>query len=118
MQQRRYKKSIDSHVAQKIATRVWRSVEAVLFRKGKSIHFKRFDRILSLEGKNNAAGLKFKDGRMQWFGLNIQPQIHHDDEYAMEALTHTVKYCRLLRKAVGSRYHYYFQLILAGNPPK
>ena len=40
VQQHRYKNSIDSLTAQKTATSVWQAVEAVLFRKGKTIHFK------------------------------------------------------------------------------
>lgn len=117
-QQHRYHKYIDSHVAQKIATAVWQSVDAVLFRKGKTVHFKQLDHVLSVEGKNNVSGIRFSGGRLHWLGLDIQPQVDHKDLYAMEALKRRVKYCRIVRRAVGSRYHYYLQLILEGKPPK
>lgn len=116
-QQHRYKKSIDSNTAQKIATSVWSSVESVLFRKGKTIHFQKFDNLMSLEGKNNASGIRFKDGRLCWNGLTIQPQVRKGDVYAREALTHRVKYCRIVRKPMGITYHWYLQLILEGKPP-
>ena len=58
--QKRKSKGIDIHVAQKVATSVWKSTEAVLFRKGKTIHHSRFDDFLSLEGKNNSSGIRFK----------------------------------------------------------
>lgn len=58
--QKRKSKGIDIHVAQKVATSVWKSTEAVLFYKGKTIHHSRFDDFLSLEGKNNSTGIRFK----------------------------------------------------------
>lgn len=35
----------------------------------------------------------------------------------MEALRHHVKYCRIIRKPMGMKYHYYLQLVLEGLPP-
>ena len=117
VQQHRYRKDIDSMTAQKIATSVWMAVETVLFRKGKTVHFRNNEQLLSVEGKNNASGIRFKEGRMHWLGLKIQPQIRKDDIYAREALTHRVKYCRIFRMAMGTTWHWYLQLILEGKPP-
>ena len=117
-QQRRYKKQIDSLTAQKIATAIWQSVENCLYRKGKSIHFQRLDDLYSLEGKNNASGIRFKEGRLHWNGLIIQPQLRKGDWYAREALKHRIKYCRIKRMAMGTTYHYYLELILEGIPPR
>lgn len=117
IQQHRYRNDIDSLTAQKIATFVWQSVETVLFRKGKSIHFQKLDRLSSIEGKNNISGIRLKNGRLHWLGLCIQPQIRKGDSYAREALKHRIKYCRIVRKPMGNTYHWYLQLILEGNPP-
>ena len=117
VQKNKYK-GIDINTAQKIATSVWKAVEDVLFRKGKTVHFRKFDDMLSMEGKNNASGIRFKDGRLHWFKLCIQPQIRKGDAYAREALTRKVKYCRILRKPMGTKYHYYLQLVLEGTPPE
>lgn len=115
VQQHRYKKSIDSDVAQKIASSVWRSVEKYLFNNGKCIHFRKLDEFESMEGKKNTSGMRFKDGRLHWRGQMIQPQIRTD--YDRKALRSRVKYCRIQRKPVGSKYHYYLQLVLEGKPP-
>ena len=115
VQQHRFRKYIDSMTAQKIASSVWRSAEKYLFDNGKCIHFKRYDDLDSLEGKSNASGMRFRGGRLYWLGQVIQPQIRTD--YDREALRSRVKYCRIRRKPVGTKYHYYLQLILEGKPP-
>lgn len=116
-QQHRYRKHIDSLTAQKIADSVWRAVEKYLFGNGRTVHFCRQDDFLSFEGKNNASGIRFKDGHLYWNGLIIQPKYDRSDRYAVESLKHRVKYCRILRRPVGTRYHYYLQLVLEGTPP-
>ena len=115
VQQHRYQKYIDSMTAQKIASSVWRSVEKYLFDNGKCIHFRKYDDFDSLEGKSNTSGMRFKDGRLHWHWQVIQPQIRTD--YDREALRSRVKYCRIRRKPMGTKYHYYLQLILEGRPP-
>lgn len=117
LQQHRYHKHIDSMTAQKIADSVWRAVEKYLFGNGHTIHFCRMDDFLSFEGKNNVSGIRFKDGRLHWNGLVIQAKHDRSDRYEVESLKHHVKYCRILRRPVGTRYHYYLQLILDGKPP-
>jgi len=118
LQQYRYKRYIDSLTAQKIATAVWRSVEDVMFRKGKSIHFCRLEQMHSVEGKNNASGIRFRGNTVYWLGLSIPVQLRKGDAYAREALRHKVKYCRIVRMPMGITYHYYVQLILEGVPPQ
>lgn len=117
-QQHKYSRYIDANTAQKIATQVWQSCESVLFGKGRNVRFLRLEDLYSLEGKNNASGIRFKDGRLEWLGLEIQPQKDNHDAYLAEALTHRVKFCRIVRMAVGGRWHYYLQLVLEGLPPK
>lgn len=115
LQQHRYQKYIDSLTAQKIASSVWRSVEKYLFDNGKCIHFRKYDEFESMEGKKNTSGMRFKDGRLYWRGQVIQPQIRTD--YDRKALRSRVKYCRIQRKPVGVKYHYYLQLVLEGKSP-
>lgn len=90
-------------------------MEKYLFDNGKCIHFKRYDDLDSLEGKANVSGMRFRGGRLHWLGQVIQPQIRTD--YDSEALRSRVKYCRIRRKPVGTKYHYYLQLVLEGKPP-
>lgn len=120
--QKRYKKYINSHVAQKTASSVWRGVEKVLYGDGKYLHFRKYADFLSLEGKNNTTGLVFQDGILKINKRPVHAARHRKGhssarQYEEQALSHRVKYCRLVRKPVGSRYHYYVQLVLEGKPP-
>ena len=118
VQQHRYSRYIDSHAAQKTATEVYASVEKALFGNGEQIHFKKLIDSNSVEGKNNAAGIRFVKGQLHWLGLVVQPHIDKRDTYIQKALKHRVKYCRIVRKAMGIKFHYYLQLVLEGVPPK
>ena len=59
-QQNMYKEHIDSNTSQKLASTVWKAVESVLFKKGQYVHYKKFNTLLSLEGKSNKQGIRFK----------------------------------------------------------
>ena len=122
VQQKKHKKYINSHVAQKIASSVWRGVEKVLYGDGKYLHFRKWKDFLSLEGKNNTTGLVFQGGILKVNQRPVHARRQKKDgsparRYEEEALTRRVKYCRLVRKPVGRRYHYYVQLVLEGKPP-
>ena len=117
LQQKRYAADIDSLTAQKIASHVWQAAQDVLFDSGKAVHFQKWVEFHSLEGKNNQSGIRFKDGRLHWNGLVIQPRLPKNDHYAREALKNRVKYCRISKKTVGNREQFYLQLILEGTPP-
>lgn len=116
--QQYFKKNIDSHTAQKIATRAWRAFEKLIFKDAKKIKFKRYNEMNSLEGKSNNAGIRFKDNKLQWIGLSIPVIIRKNDVYANIALNDRVKYCRIVRKLIRGKVKYYLQLILEGIPPK
>lgn len=54
LMQHKFKENIDSSTAQKIATRVWTSLNDNLFGKGDKVHFKTYNQGLnSIEGKSN-----------------------------------------------------------------
>lgn len=121
--QHAYKNYIGSMTAQKLASAVWSGVQKVLYSNGKELHFKKYADLTSLEGKNNQTNIYLKDGRLQVGRREIGIRFHKKDGssaflYERECLTHPVKYCRIVRRAVGTRYHYYVQLILDGTPPR
>ena len=117
VQQHIYKKHIDSFTAQKIASTVWKAISDVLFSDGKRVKFKKYGYLASLEGKSNATGIRFVDNHLVWNGLKIPVRIQEKDYYAHEALTHKVKFCRIVKKVVGKKYKYYLQLVMEGIPP-
>lgn len=66
--QHHFKDNIDAFTAQKIVTRVWESIEDLLFGDGESVHFKRFGELDSVEGKSNKTGIKYRDECLTWNG--------------------------------------------------
>ena len=115
--QHRYKKNIDSRTAQSIAKEVWRGCEKVLFKNGKTLHFHRYHDFDSMESNSNNVGITYKNGFMVWNKLKIPVQLDKSDFYECMALKNRIKYCRVIRKPIGTRYHYYLQLVLEGTPP-
>ncbi|TXK87074.1 transposase, partial [Parageobacillus sp. SY1] len=80
--------------------------------------FKKYNEMDSLEGKSNSTGIRFKNSKLQWIGLNIPVIIKKNDIYAHMALQDRIKYCRIVRKLIRGKIKYYLQLILEGVPPK
>jgi hypothetical protein len=117
VQQHKYKKYIGSAVAQKIASEVWKSVEKYIFGNGKSVHFKKYIDFDTLEGKSNAANIRFKDRYIIYNDMHIYMSIDKDDEYHKRLKKDKVKYCRIKRMIIGTKYHYYVQLVMNGYPP-
>ena len=120
--QHRYKKHIDSRTAQCIADDIWKAADKYLFGNGKALNIPKRDHVLSVHSNDNLTGIIFRKGYIKWRGLDIQVQrARHgtrERAYEDEALSHRVKYCRIIRKQFSGRLHYYVQLVLEGIPPK
>lgn len=113
-----YKDNLDSFTCQKIATRVWSAISKLLFCNGEKIHFKkRSQGLYSLEGKSNETGIRYISGSntLVWKDLNIKVQ-KKLNIYEVAELRDKVKFCRILRRFVRSRYRYILQLVLVGSP--
>ncbi|KAB7705286.1 transposase [Bacillus aerolatus] len=115
--QRTFKHLIDSQAAQKLATRAFDAVQKVQFGEAKKLSFKRFGEMRSVEGKQNTAGIRYKEGMVHWLGLSMAVRLKEGDAYAHLALKDRVKYCRLLRRWMKGQIRYYVQLVLEGTPP-
>jgi len=115
--QKHFKNNIDSFTAQKIATNLWKAHDKLLFGNGNSIHYKRYDTLNSLEGKSNETGIRFKDNRLIWNGLNIPVIIDFKNPYEIQSLDHEISYCRIVRKYVRNKYKFYLQIVFKGIVP-
>lgn len=82
------------------------------------MYYKKYDEFNSLEGKSNAQGIKYRDGYLEWNKLKVKVNLKANDEYAHMALANKIKYCRIKRKLIRSKYKFYIQLVLEGIPPK
>lgn len=115
--QKYFRKNIDSFTAQKIATHQWKAYKSLFYKDGESIHFKKYGTFNSLEGKTNSTGIRFKNDTIIWNGLNISVLVDHKNVYEYESLQSKISYCRIIRRFVNNKNHYYVQLILQGIPP-
>ena len=112
------KKHIDSNSAQKLATRAFDAVAKYSYKQRGRPRFKGKGRLRSLEGKSNAAGIRFKDGKIHWSGLNLDLCYDKKDKHGVEthALLHRTKYVRLVKKTIRFKPVFYVQLIQEGTP--
>lgn len=179
---------INSHVAQAVATDVWKAWNDFFFSKGKEVYYKRLDDVSSISGKNNATGIALRPANLTVSNIEsakrkaqkaieqryykaygqpdpkddknvilpdwVRPQMEADivaavakikpsigngslrivygkhefpvvlrnpktqtGKYQQEALKCGVKYCRITRKWVKTKWKYYAQLVLEGYPP-
>ena len=115
--QKQFKDNIDSFTAQKIATRCFNAFQGLMFHTANKVSFKKHGEMNSVEGKTNKTGIRFKNNKLVWNGLEIDIVLNKNDEYAKTSLLNEVKYCRIVRKFIRGKYKYYLQLILEGTPP-
>lgn len=115
--QRHFKKNIDAFTAQKIATNLWSSYDKLFFGDGETIHYKKYGDMYSLEGKSNGTGIRFRDDRLLWNGLDIQVNINVKNLYEYQAMQNNIAFCRIVRKYVRDKYKYYLQIVFKGTAP-
>lgn len=118
---------LGAHVAQTIATRVWKAVERYMFGKGGRPRFKSQRRQLSsLEGKASNCNIIWKPSEQAvvWNKRPMKVKVP-DTWYVQEALRdpveptkpRRVKYCRIVRRTIRGRECYFLQLVMEGHAP-
>ncbi len=112
---------LSSNETQKVALRAFQAVEQHAFGKRGRPRFKRFRELSSVEGKTNAAGIRFKNGYVEWSGVGMPILAAPGDAWQAEGLAAKTKYCRLVRRRLRGRDRWYVQLvqdrITAAKPP-
>ncbi len=110
---------LSSNETQKVALRAFSAVEQHAFGARGRPRFKRVGELHSVEGKTNAAGIRFKDGWVEWTGLRVAliRDPRDPNGWQAAALARKTKYCRLVRRRVRSRTRLYVQLIQTGSSP-
>ena len=108
---------LDSHVEQKLAARAFAAVDKVAKGKARDVRFKGRRGLHSLEGKTNAACIRWRDDRVLWNGLELpMVQAARGDPVIQHGLSSRVKYVRLVRREERTRTRYYAQLVCEGLP--
>lgn len=110
---------VDSSTAQKIATRAFDSLMKYAIGKRGRPRFKPYSRFSNVEGKSNATGIRWVDGKIKW-GKRFGCGVHYDlkDKHGLEAyaLSCKTKYVRLVRRTIKGKTMWYAQLIQEGCP--
>jgi transposase len=109
---------LDAFTIQKIASRAFGAVEQHAYGGRGRPRFKRFGWLSSVEGKNNSAGIRWRDDHVLWSGLKLAPLFDLKDKHGLEvhALSCRVKYLRLVKRTVNCEARWSVQLILEGIP--
>jgi len=108
--------TLDAHVAQKLASRAFAAAnDWVLGKRGRP-RFKGPRQLDSVEGKSNQAGLRWREDRVEWFGLDLPAVLDPKDPVMAHALGSPVKYVRLVRRKLRDRDRFYAQLVCQGQP--
>lgn len=103
LRQRAFHDRLDVHVAQKLASCAFSAAnEWLLGRRGRP-RFKGYRQMDTVEGTSNHAGIRWRGGRVEWFGLVLPAIIDPRDPAIGHALGCRVKYVRLVRRKLGRR---------------
>ncbi len=114
LRQQVFREHMDVRVAQRLASRALAAVNGWLLGKRGRLRFKGCRQLDTVEGKSNHAGIRWRDGHIEWFGLNLPALIDATDPVIRHALGCRVKYVRLVRRKMHGRDRFYAQLICEG----
>src|SRR5258708_17853484 len=86
---------LDSLTTQKIASRAYQAANRLLLGQARRVRFKGRNQLDSIEGKNNASGLRWRGDRVEWSGLVLPGLLDPWDLVQNHGLASRVKYVRL-----------------------
>ena len=122
--QKHFVPHIAAQVAHKAASDVWSAFDKYLFHDGKEVHFKRRGSLDSVACQKAGNGMHFRDGCFIWSGGQCKEKIvltvkvaKPETDYEKELLQRKIRYLRVVRKWMKTRYKHYLQFTLDGLPP-
>ena len=120
--QKHFVPHIANHIVYRTASDVWRAFDKFLYGNGKAVHRKRRGSLRSIASKEVGGGMRYKDGVFYWDGGRCPEKIKLSirverpcTDYEKEMLKLPIKYFRVIRKWMKTRYKYYLQFNFAGN---
>jgi len=121
--QKHFAEHIATQIAHMSASDVWRSFEKYFYGSGQRIHFVEYDKLNSIACEKIGNGMNLKDWKLVWGGgrcpnkisLTIKVRLPRND-YEREMMQKPIKYLRVVRKWMKTRYKYYLQITFEGNP--
>ena len=123
-----YKELVHTHVAQKLASQVWKKFEDYFFGKGREIKFIPWTEFTSIEGKANNTGIFYKKSLLSIYKLKLSVKFAKAPQegktptpsyvYEQTAMQSRIKFCRLTRRWYPEGWRYFVQFVLEGEPPR
>ena len=107
---------LDINTIQKLASRAFQAVQQHAFGKRGRPRFKGRNQMDTVEGKSNASGIRWREDRVEWLGLQLEAIIDRDDPVIAHGLSSRVKYVRLVRRKLNGKNRFYTQLVCEGRP--
>ena len=129
--QKHYVEHIGVHVAHQAASDVWKAFEKFLFNNGQTVHFHRRGTLDSVANKKFGVHMNYRHDTFEWNGGRVPknsdghksiqlsiPVTPPRNEYERKMLEKPIKYLRIVRKWMKTRYKYYLQFTLEGEAVK
>ncbi len=114
---------INSGIAQRAGKDVWRSFEKYLYSNGRQVHFHKRGTLDSVANRYAREGMMIDGDILTWNGgqspnsISIKIRIRRPrNDYEWEMIKKPIRNLRIIRKWMKSRYKYYLQVTLQGDP--
>lgn len=111
---------LNADIVQKTGSFFYQSAKKAAL-AGAQIHYRKYGQTDTLECKKANTGIIYDQVNdiVKYAGMKIPlKKVRKKDFWMKEALTHKVKYCRIVRRAYGSVYHYFLQIVMEGDAPE
>lgn len=128
LMQKHFESHINVQIAHKAAIDVWSSFEKFLFGSGQMIHYQKRGTLSSVASKSPKTGMFYypDENIFKWSGGGTKPKggiilclrvasVKTNYEKEMVA-NNEIKYYRVVRKWMKTKYKYYLQITFAGKP--
>ena len=106
---------LDINTIQTLATRAFKAVQQYAFGRRGRPRFKGRNQMDSIEGKSNKSGIRWREERIEWLGLELVGVIDYADPVIAHGLESHIKYVRIVRRKLNGRSRFYAQLVCAGE---
>lgn len=121
--QKHFQEHFAAQIAHKAASDVWRAFDKYLFNTGREVHFLRRGSLESIACKKIGNGMNYRNGFFEWNGGQTPHKItlkirvaDPDTDYEREMLKKPMRYLRIVRRWMKTRFKYYLQITFAGPP--
>ena len=121
--QKHFKEHFAAQIVQKTASDVWQAFDKFLFSSGRKVHFIERGQLASIACKEVGNGMNYRNGFFEWNGGKTSNKIslkirvaEPDTDYERLMLKKPMRYLRIVRKWMKTRFKYYLQITLAGPP--